>query len=69
MFEMFTTLGFAWSVGLVLAVLFVLAYEFINGFHDTANAVGLLHYEMRQLNSLVMLAAHEARVPAGSTPT
>lgn len=44
MFEMFTTLGFAWSVGLVLAVLFVLAYEFINGFHDTANAVATVIY-------------------------
>lgn len=44
MFEMFTTLGFAWSMGLVLAVLFVLAYEFINGFHDTANAVATVIY-------------------------
>ena len=30
------------------------------------NAVGLLHYEMRELDSLVMLAGAEARVPAGS---
>jgi methylenetetrahydrofolate--tRNA-(uracil-5-)-methyltransferase len=30
------------------------------------NAVGLLHAEMRALNSLVMLAADKARVPAGS---
>ena len=30
------------------------------------NAVGLLHYEMRQLDSLVMEAGEEARVPAGS---
>ncbi|MGL5358940.1 MAG: inorganic phosphate transporter, partial [Shewanella sp.] len=44
MFEIFSTLGFAWSVGLVLAVLFVLAYEFINGFHDTANAVATVIY-------------------------
>lgn len=44
MFEIFTTLGFGWSVGLVLAVLFVLAYEFINGFHDTANAVATVIY-------------------------
>lgn len=30
------------------------------------NAVGLLHAEMRELGSLVMLAADKARVPAGS---
>ena len=30
------------------------------------NAVGLLHYEMRQLGSLVMAAADKASVPAGS---
>ncbi|MXO85348.1 methylenetetrahydrofolate--tRNA-(uracil(54)-C(5))-methyltransferase (FADH(2)-oxidizing) TrmFO [Altererythrobacter aurantiacus] len=33
---------------------------------DERNAVGLLHHEMRQLNSLVMAAGEEARVPAGS---
>jgi methylenetetrahydrofolate--tRNA-(uracil-5-)-methyltransferase len=33
---------------------------------DTANAVGLLHYEMRALDSLIMQAADKARVPAGS---
>ncbi|MDE2405512.1 MAG: methylenetetrahydrofolate--tRNA-(uracil(54)-C(5))-methyltransferase (FADH(2)-oxidizing) TrmFO [Sphingomonadales bacterium] len=31
-----------------------------------SNAVGLLHHEMRQLDSLVMRAADKARVPAGS---
>jgi len=30
------------------------------------NAVGLLHHEMRQLDSLVMAAAAKAEVPAGS---
>ncbi len=30
------------------------------------NAVGLLHYEMRELGSLVMAAADKASVPAGS---
>src|SRR6476469_1575401 len=30
------------------------------------NAVGLLHHEMRGLDSLVMRAGEEARVPAGS---
>jgi methylenetetrahydrofolate--tRNA-(uracil-5-)-methyltransferase len=33
---------------------------------DTANAVGLLHYEMRRCDSLIMTAAEQARVPAGS---
>jgi methylenetetrahydrofolate--tRNA-(uracil-5-)-methyltransferase len=33
---------------------------------DTKNAVGLLHHEMRELDSLVMRAGHVARVPAGS---
>ena len=32
----------------------------------TANAVGLLHHEMRGLGSLVMTAAAAAQVPAGS---
>jgi len=33
---------------------------------DTANAVGLLHHEMRGADSLIMRAAAKARVPAGS---
>jgi methylenetetrahydrofolate--tRNA-(uracil-5-)-methyltransferase len=33
---------------------------------DEKNAVGLLHHEMRRLDSLVMRAGAEARVPAGS---
>jgi methylenetetrahydrofolate--tRNA-(uracil-5-)-methyltransferase len=33
---------------------------------DEKNAVGLLHYEMRQCDSLLMHAAEKARVPAGS---
>jgi methylenetetrahydrofolate--tRNA-(uracil-5-)-methyltransferase len=33
---------------------------------DTNNAVGLLHHEMRSLDSLIMAAADKARVPAGS---
>ena len=33
---------------------------------DTKNAVGLLHHEMRCLDSLVMRAGEVARVPAGS---
>ena len=33
---------------------------------DARNAVGLLHHEMRRLDSLVMRAGEQARVPAGS---
>ena len=33
---------------------------------DEANAVGLLHWEMRAANSLLMTAADQSRVPAGS---
>jgi methylenetetrahydrofolate--tRNA-(uracil-5-)-methyltransferase len=33
---------------------------------DEKNAVGLLHHEMRQLDSLMMAAAAKAQVPAGS---
>jgi methylenetetrahydrofolate--tRNA-(uracil-5-)-methyltransferase len=33
---------------------------------DENNAVGLLHHEMRQCGSLVMMAAAKAQVPAGS---
>jgi low-affinity inorganic phosphate transporter len=44
MFEIFSGLD-AWiGVSLVLALAFVLAFEFINGFHDTANAVATVIY-------------------------
>lgn len=33
---------------------------------DTKNAVGLLHHEMRELDSIIMRAGEVARVPAGS---
>ncbi|OBX20271.1 methylenetetrahydrofolate--tRNA-(uracil(54)-C(5))-methyltransferase (FADH(2)-oxidizing) TrmFO [Erythrobacter sp. QSSC1-22B] len=33
---------------------------------DEKNAVGLLHHEMRRLDSLIMQAGEKARVPAGS---
>lgn len=44
MLDMFTGLSFALGAGLFLALTFVLAYEFINGFHDTANAVATVIY-------------------------
>ena len=44
MFEMFSGLGLWWSIGLVFAVFFVLAYEFISRFPDTAAAVATVFY-------------------------
>jgi len=44
MLDMFTGLDFTVGLALLLSLLFVLAYEFINGFHDTANAVATVIY-------------------------
>lgn len=44
MLDMFTGLDFTVGLALCLSLLFVLAYEFINGFHDTANAVATVIY-------------------------
>lgn len=44
MFDIFTGLDFWVAASLVLALAFVLAFEFINGFHDTANAVATVIY-------------------------
>ncbi|MDF7667185.1 inorganic phosphate transporter PitA [Orbaceae bacterium ESL0727] len=44
MFHLFSDLGFSTIILLVLALLFVLFYEAINGFHDTANAVATVIY-------------------------
>lgn len=44
MLDMFTGLDFAVGLALFLSLAFVLAYEFINGFHDTANAVATVIY-------------------------
>src|SRR5262245_14607833 len=41
---MFGELSFASACFLVLAVGFALAFEFVNGFHDTANAVATVIY-------------------------
>ena len=39
MFDLFSGLDFWVAASLVLALLFVLSFEFINGFHDTANSI------------------------------
>lgn len=44
MLELLTGLDTSLAVVLVLSVGFVLAFEFINGFHDTANAVATVIY-------------------------
>ncbi|MCY1282288.1 Low-affinity inorganic phosphate transporter 1 [compost metagenome] len=44
MFDLFSGLDFWIGFSLVLALAFVLSFEFINGFHDTANAVATVIY-------------------------
>ncbi|HSC84352.1 MAG TPA: inorganic phosphate transporter, partial [Pseudomonas sp.] len=44
MFELFSGLDAWLALSLVLALAFVLTFEFINGFHDTANAVATVIY-------------------------
>lgn len=57
MFEMFAGLDFAMGVALLLSVLFVLAYEFINGFHDTANAVATVIYTKAMPPHMAVMAS------------
>ena len=44
MFDLFSGLDVWVGISLVLALAFVLTFEFINGFHDTANAVATVIY-------------------------
>ena len=44
MFDLFSGLDAWLALSLALALLFVLTFEFINGFHDTANAVATVIY-------------------------
>jgi low-affinity inorganic phosphate transporter len=44
MFDLFSGLSAGLLLSLLLALAFVLAFEFINGFHDTANAVATVIY-------------------------
>ncbi|HET8598645.1 MAG TPA: inorganic phosphate transporter [Castellaniella sp.] len=44
MFDLFSGLSLTVGLTLVLALVLVLAFEFINGFHDTANAVATVIY-------------------------
>ena len=57
MFELFSGLS-AWViVSLILALLFVLTFEFINGFHDTANAVATVIYTKAMPAHLAVIAS------------
>jgi low-affinity inorganic phosphate transporter len=57
MFEIFSGLD-AWvGISLVLALAFVLAFEFINGFHDTANAVATVIYTKAMPPHLAVMAS------------
>lgn len=57
MIDMFTGLSFAMGLSLFFAVLFVLAYEFINGFHDTANAVATVIYTKAMSPNMAVIAS------------
>lgn len=54
---MFTGLSFFMGASLFLALAFVLAYEFINGFHDTANAVATVIYTKAMSPHLAVIAS------------
>lgn len=56
MLELLTGLDTSLAVVLVLSVGFVLAFEFINGFHDTANAVATVIYtqSMKPQTAVIM---------------
>lgn len=57
MIDMFTGLSFAMGLSLFFALLFVLAYEFINGFHDTANAVATVIYTKAMSPHMAVVAS------------
>ena len=57
MFHLFSDLEFSTIVLLVFALLFVLFYEAINGFHDTANAVATVIYTRALKEQLAVFMA------------
>ena len=57
MFDLFSGLN-PWVIfSLILALSFVLAFEFINGFHDTANAVATVIYTKAMPPHLAVVAS------------
>ena len=57
MFDIFTGLTPWVAISLILALTFVLAFEFINGFHDTANAVATVIYTKAMPANLAVIAS------------
>lgn len=57
MFHLFTGLDLSTSLFLILAIVFVLFYEAINGFHDTANAVATVIYTRAMRAQLAVVMA------------
>ncbi|NIG63030.1 MAG: inorganic phosphate transporter PitA [Serratia symbiotica] len=57
MLHLFTGLDFDTILMLILALLFVLFYEAINGFHDTANAVATVIYTRAMHSQLAVIMA------------
>jgi len=57
MLDLFTGLTPGVGLSLVLALAFVLAFEFINGFHDTANAVATVIYTKAMPAHMAVIAS------------
>ncbi|MBP6562251.1 MAG: inorganic phosphate transporter, partial [Neisseriaceae bacterium] len=57
MFELFSGLTAGLVILLLLSLLLVLAFEFINGFHDTANAVATVIYTQSMKPTHAVLAS------------
>lgn len=57
MFHIFTELDFVTCLFLFIALFFVLFYEAINGFHDTANAVATVIYTRAMKDKFAVLMA------------
>ncbi|NDV11982.1 inorganic phosphate transporter [Crenobacter caeni] len=57
MLELFSDLSPALAITLVLSLGLVLAFEFINGFHDTANAVATVIYTQSMKPQLAVVAS------------
>lgn len=57
MFHLFSDLDTSTLILLILALLFVLFYEAINGFHDTANAVATVIYTKAMKEQLAVVMA------------
>jgi low-affinity inorganic phosphate transporter len=69
MLHLFAGLDLHTGLLLLLALVFVLFYEAINGFHDTANAVATVIYTraMRSQLAVVMAAVFNFWCPPGRT--